>query len=134
MRSQRPIVYLAAAAILGICQTGLAQAKEEDSAYHWGRWAVLSPAAGGAEPYVAVKTPGAEFNARPGDASQFQPEILSTGTPPPPPLQPPIVVPNPPGSPPPIGDPREGLLQPPVVTPNPPSGSPPVGDPRAGLL
>ncbi len=80
MRSQRPIVYLAAAAILGICQTGLAQAKEEDSAYHWGRWAVLSPAAGGAEPYVAVKTPGAEFNARPGDASQFQPEILSVGT------------------------------------------------------
>jgi len=83
MRSQRPIVYLAAAAILGICQTGLAQAKEEDSAYHWGRWAVLSPAAGGAEPYVAVKTPGAEFNARPGDASQFQPEILSGNTPPP---------------------------------------------------
>jgi len=133
MRSVRRISYLAAATILGISQAGLVQAKEEDSAYQWGRWAVLSPAAGGAEPYVAVDTPGAEFNARPGDASQFQPEILSVGTAPEPPVQPPIVVPNPPGNPPPIGDPRDGLL-PPVVTPNPPGSPPPVGDPRGSLL
>jgi hypothetical protein len=134
MRSQRPIVYLAAAAILGICQTGLAQAKEEDSAYHWGRWAVLSPAAGGAEPYVAAKTPGAEFNARPGDASQFQPEILSVGTAPVTPgigdVNPDIPVVTVPPSPPPpppvalepgIGDVNPGV---PVVT-VPPSPPPP---------
>jgi len=126
MRSQRPIVYLAAAAILGISQTGLTQAKEEDSAYHWGRWAVLSPAAGGAEPYVAVKTPGAEFNARPGDASQFQPEILSVGTAPVTPL-PPTVEPNPPGQLPPIGG---GRPRPPVATPNPPGTEPPIGGGR----
>jgi len=130
MRSRRRIIYLAAATILGISQTGLTQAREEDSAYQWGRWAVLSPAAGGAEPYVAVNTPGAEFNARPGDASQFQPEILSTETPPPPPVQPPIVVPNPPGQPPPPGGPRGTI--PPVVTPNPPGAPPPTGGPRGG--
>jgi hypothetical protein len=119
MRSQRPIVYLAAAAILGICQTGLAQAKEEDSAYHWGRWAVLSPAAGGAEPYVAVKTPGAEFNARPGDASQFQPEILSVGT-----------APVPPG----IGDivPGDPIGNLPLPPPPPPAVPPSIGDLNPG--
>jgi hypothetical protein len=130
MRSLRRIGYLVAATILGISQAGLAQAKEEDSAYQWGRWAVLSPAAGGAEPYVAPDTPSAEFNARPGDASQFQPEILSVGTAPEPPVQPPIVVPNPPGQPPPPGGPRGTI--PPVVTPNPPGAPPPTGGPRGG--
>ncbi|MGD8842404.1 MAG: hypothetical protein PVJ83_02925 [Gammaproteobacteria bacterium] len=54
---------------------------EQDSVYQWGRWAVLSPAAGGAEPYQAASTPGAEFNARPGDASEFQPELAGLGIP-----------------------------------------------------
>jgi hypothetical protein len=128
MRSLRRIGYLVAATILGISQAGMAQAKEEDSAYQWGRWAVLSPAAGGAEPYVAPDTPGAEFNARPGDASQFQPEILSVGTP----SGPPGVVPNPPGNPPPSGDPRgtPPPIIPPGVVSNPPGSVPPTGDPR----
>lgn len=135
MPSVRQVSYLAAVTILGISLAPLsAQAKEGDSAYQWGRWAVLSPAAGGAEPYVAVATPGADFNARPGDASEFDPEIASVGTPPPS-SGPPVVEPNPPGSPPPIGDPRDGLIQtPPVVVQNPPGSSPPVGDPRDGLL
>jgi len=50
-----------------------ANKKDEDSAYQWGRWAVLSPAAGGA-PYVAPPAPDAAFNARPGDPG-FQPEV-----------------------------------------------------------
>lgn len=107
MRSQRPVIYLAAATILGICQTVAVQAKEEDSAYQWGRWAVLSPAAGGAEPYVAVDTPSAEFNARPGDSSQFQPEILSVGSEPQPPITDPGDRPRPPVIPPVITDPGD---------------------------
>mgnify|MGYP001554667771 CR=1 FL=1 len=113
------------------CQTVWGeQAKEQDSVYKWGRWAVLSPAAGG-EPYVEALAPDAANNARPGEASEFQPELASVGGPVDPTV--PVIVPNPPGTPPPTGDPRDGLLLPPVVTPNPP-GAPPTGDPRDGLL
>jgi hypothetical protein len=122
MSSVRQISYLAAVTILGISFVSLsAQAKEQDSAYQWGRWAVLSPAAGGPEPYVAVKTPGAEFNARPGDASEFQPEIASFGTPP---SGPPSLVPNPPGQLPPIGG---GRPRPPEAIPG---TEPPIGGGR----
>jgi len=112
-----------------------AQQKEEDSVYRWGRWAVLSPAAGG-EAYTAAVTPDAANNARPGEAIEFQPEVASVGTAPIPPVPlNPIVVINPPGQPPPTGDPRDGLLLPPVAIPtNPPSVQPPSGDPRDGLL
>lgn len=127
MLSAKRVTYLAAAVvILGVSQTALA-AQEEDSAYQWGRWAVLSPAAGGAEPYAAVATPGAVYNARPGDASEFQPEVASFETPP---VEPPLVVPNPPGQPPPPGGPRGSI--PPLVAPNPPGAEPPSGGPRGG--
>jgi hypothetical protein len=49
--------------------------QEEDSAYQWGRWAVLSPAAGG-EPYVAPIMPTAANNIRPDENGGFVPEIL----------------------------------------------------------
>ena len=101
-----------------------AQQSEGDSVYKWGRWAVLSPAAGGAEPYTDASTPGADFNARPGDAQPFQPLLAGVDSTP---IPPPSVVPNPPGSPPPIGDPR---LRPPSVSPNPVGSEPPVGDGR----
>jgi len=114
------------------CQTVWGeQAKAQDSVYKWGRWAVLSPAAGG-EPYVEALAPDAANNARPGEASEFQPELASVGVPVDPSV--PVVVPNPPGAPPPTGDPRDGLLLPPVVTPNPPGAPPTTGDPRDGLL
>jgi len=100
MLSAKRVIYLAAGMVLGVSQTVLAASNEEDSAYQWGRWAVLSPAAGGAEPYVAVDTPGADFNARPGDASEFQPELASVETPVVPPIErPPGVVPVDPGQP-----------------------------------
>ena len=110
-----------------------AQQKENDSVYRWGRWAVLSPAAGG-DSYKSSVTPDAANNARPGDAVEFQPEVASIGVPPGSPLQPPVVTPNPPGTSPPPGDPRGPpvvvVVPPPVVTPNPPGISPPPGDPR----
>lgn len=83
--AKRQVAVLVAG--IGLCMAQsvfAAQQKEEDSAYRWGRWAVLSPAAGGAEPYVQVATPGADFNARPGDAADFDP-LVSVITPPPPP-------------------------------------------------
>lgn len=66
-------------------QVFAAQQVEEDSVYQWGRWAVLSPAAGG-DSYEGSVTPDAANNARPGDASEFQPELASVGVPP---VQPP---------------------------------------------
>jgi len=126
----RQLINLTIGIVLGASQlTVAAQAKETDSVYQWGRWAVLSPAAGGVQPFVAARAPGADHNARPGDAG-FQPEVLGGGAPP----GPPVVVLNPPGNPPPIGDPRdtppgETPIGPPVVVPGLP-GSPPVGDPR----
>ena len=59
-----------------------AQQQEEDSVYRWGRWAVLSPAAGG-DSYEGSETPDAANNARPGEASEFQPVVASVGVPPP---------------------------------------------------
>jgi hypothetical protein len=137
MNTAKRILVLAAGVVLSAAHGAVAaQQAEEDSAYRWGRWAVLSPAAGGAEPYVQVATPGADFNARPGDASDFDPVVVLGGeTPPPPAFLPPVVEPNPPGNPPPVGGPREGLLpQPPLVDQNPPGAPPPVGGPRSGLL
>jgi hypothetical protein len=141
MMSSKCLVGLAIGLVVGLVEcASAAQNKEEDSAYRWGRWAVLSPAAGGAEPYVAVNTPGSDFNARPGEASDFDPEIVVLGGEPPPPVeppqppQPPVVVPNPPGEPAPPGDPRGApIVGPPVVVPNPPGAQPPSGDPRAAL-
>ncbi len=47
---------------------------EEDSVYEWGRWAVLSPAAGG-EPYRGASEPEASNNVRPDGADEFSPKI-----------------------------------------------------------
>lgn len=127
MNSAKRTIILAAGLVLTAAYPAFAAVQPEaDSAYRWGRWAVLSPAAGGVQPYIAVPAAGADFNARPGDAG-FQPDVVAGDTP-----QPPIVVPNPPGNLPPIGDPR-GDLNPPVVVPNPPGATPPGGDPRAAL-
>ncbi len=64
-------------------QASFAAVPEGDSAYRWGRWAVLSPAAGGVQPFVAASTPETQFNPRPCDAG-FCPEVIATETPPPP--------------------------------------------------
>jgi len=82
-------VALGLVLVVGVGQQAWAmQQKEEDSVYQWGRWAVLSPAAGG-ESYQAALTPDAANNARPSDADEFQPKAEGTGTPP---VQPPVVV------------------------------------------
>lgn len=110
-------ITLSSAAVVSAAPT------EGDSAYRWGRWAVLSPAAGGAEPYVASDTPGAQYNARPEDPGFERNFTLND------PGSPPVVVPNPPGDGAPPGDPRGDIL-PPMVVPNPPGTQPPTGDPR----
>ena len=122
--------------VLALCagqEAWAAQQQEEDSVYRWGRWAVLSPAAGG-DSYEGSETPDAANNARPSDASAFQPEIASVGVPPvqppiQPPVQPPVTLPpvvvaNPPGALPPIGD---GRVRPPGTQPG---TQPPIGDGR----
>lgn len=82
MKPAKSVIAPAVAALLAAAPLAFAaQQVEQDSVYKWGRWAVLSPAAGGAEPYQAASTPGAEFNARPGDASEFQPELAGLGIP-----------------------------------------------------
>ncbi len=74
MNTARSLVALGVVLALGSSQAvWAAQQKEEDSAYQWGRWAVLSPSAGG-EPYVAPQEPDAAKNARPGEADEFQPK------------------------------------------------------------
>jgi hypothetical protein len=71
-------------------QAWAAQQKEEDSVYRWGRWSVLSPAAGG-DSYEGSVTPDAANNARPSDADEFQPKVASVGIPPvQPPIEPPV--------------------------------------------
>ena len=76
MKTAQSLVALGVVLALGGSQAvWAAQQKEEDSAYQWGRWAVLSPAAGG-EPYVAPQEPDAAKNARPGEADEFQPKAL----------------------------------------------------------
>jgi len=110
-------------------QAWAAQQQEDDSVYRWGRWAVLSPAAGG-DSYKGQVTPDATNNARPSDASAFQPVVAGVGVAPVEPpvaLLPPTVQPNPPGASPPIGD---GRVRPIVTTPNPPNTTPPIGDGR----
>lgn len=48
---------------------------DDDSVYSYGRWAVLSPAAGGGEPYVAALMPAAE-NLRPEESDDLEPEVV----------------------------------------------------------
>ena len=122
MNTKKYTITLALTATLAMGQNVVAQETTEDSAYQWGRWAVLSPAAGG-EPFRAPDAPGSDFNARPSDADAFQPGIASISGGLPPSISPPSVVPNPGGSPP-IGDGRDR----PVVTT--PGTTPPVGDGR----
>ncbi|VAW74683.1 hypothetical protein MNBD_GAMMA13-789 [hydrothermal vent metagenome] len=135
MNASKHLIALAIAATTVASQGAMAQETAEDSAYQWGRWAVLSPAAGG-QPYQAHLAPGADNNYRPGDF--FDPELQAQVAPsiaipnPPGGLPPPVTVPNPPGSLPPGGDPRGGITTPPVAIQNPPGGLPPGGDPRGG--
>jgi hypothetical protein len=82
----RSVVLIAGAAVFAAAGVSASQQKKEDSAYRWGRWAVLSPAAGGTEPYVAAATPGSDFNPRPCDSEGFcagaavteAPEVVET--------------------------------------------------------
>ncbi len=90
-----------------------AQPQEGDSVYRWGRWAVLSPAAGGNEPFVVANMPGTQYNPLPCDAG-FCPDVT---------LQPPS-----PPPPPPTDDPRDRLPPPPPqqVTDDPRDRLPPL--------
>lgn len=121
MRSASSLVALGVALALSAGQAVAATPQEGDSVYQYGRWAVLSPAAGAGQPYVAAVTPDAANNLRPEEG--FSPVVLGSE----PVVEPPGVVPNPPGNPPPSGDPRGP--QPPEVVLN-PGPQPPVGDPR----
>lgn len=76
MDANKHLTGLAMVAALAFGQSAVAQEPGEDSAYQWGRWAVLSPAAGG-EPFRAPDAPGSDLNARPSDADAFQPEVGS---------------------------------------------------------
>jgi hypothetical protein len=114
-------------------QVVAAQKNEEDSVYKWGRWAVLSPAAGGPPPYVAALEPDAVNNARPEEAEEFSPKVQFIAGPPevPPgvgPIDPdvPIVVipPTPPPPPPGVDDVNPG--QPIVSLPPTPPPPPPL--------
>lgn len=82
MNAKKYIIALGITSTLAVGQNVLAQEPGGDSAYQWGRWAVLSPAAGG-EPFRAPDAPGSDFNARPSDADAFQPEVLRTQVDPP---------------------------------------------------
>jgi hypothetical protein len=86
--ARKQIIALAVTTVLTVGQSALAQEPAGDSAYQWGRWAVLSPAAGG-EPFRAPDDPGAEFNVRPGEF--YGPEVQSTLAPP---VNPPITDPG----------------------------------------
>ena len=76
MSANKHLTALAISTALVIGQSALAQEPAGDSAYQWGRWAVLSPASGG-EPFSGPDEPGADFNVRPGDL--FSPELASSG-------------------------------------------------------
>lgn len=76
MNTIRGLTTLGLVLALGASQSAWAAEKEDDSVYSYGRWAVLSPAAGGAEPFVAGLTPQAVNNARPQDADEFDPKAL----------------------------------------------------------
>jgi hypothetical protein len=107
MNTIRHVAVLCLTLALGAGQQLIAAEKEADSVYAYGRWAVLSPAAGGTEPYVASATPDAINNTRP--CEPFCPDVLSVGMP-----TPPTVIDDPRDRlPPVIDDPRDRL--PPVV-------------------
>lgn len=75
MNTAKKLTVVGVALALGMSATAnAAKQKEEDSVYKWGRWAVLSPAAGG-EPYVATLEPQAENNARPSIYDEVQPKV-----------------------------------------------------------
>ena len=76
MNAPRSVIVLGFGLLMGAGQTVCAEQETQDSVYKWGRWAVLSPAAGGGEPYVAALEPDAANNARPGEASEFQPTVI----------------------------------------------------------
>ena len=121
MSANKHLIALAISTALAIGQSAVAQEPAEDSAYQWGRWAVLSPAAGG-EPFSAPDAPGAANNVRPGDL--FGPEVLSTQAPP---IGPPTigdVDPTVPiiSQPPTVRTPPAPIVQPPTVR-VPPSAS-----------
>jgi len=94
MKLKTNLVALGVVVALGAGQQVVAgQKKEQDSVYQWGRWAVLSPAAGGPPPYVAALEPDAVNNARPEEAEEFSPKVLGLVEPEPPePPEPPVVV------------------------------------------
>lgn len=115
MSANKYLIAMATTVVLTLGQSAFAQQPAGDSAYQWGRWAVLSPAAGG-EPFRAPDSPGADFNVRPGDL--YGPEVLSINTPPVPPVadDPRDRLPPRPTLPPPLAtDPRDRL--PPRPTP-----------------
>ena len=136
--TQKRVMVLGFGLLMGTSQAVWSeQGEAQDSVYKWGRWAVLSPAAGG-EAYVAALTPDAANNARPGEASEFQPEVELQGGGVPPgigpidPGQPPGNLPPPP--PPPVG---VGPIDPPAINlpppPPPPVGVGPVDPPAINL-
>jgi hypothetical protein len=91
MKLRTNLVAIGVVVALGAGQQVVAaQKKEEDSVYQWGRWAVLSPAAGGPPPYVAALAPDAVNNARPEEADEFSPKVLLGEVEPPEPPEPPI--------------------------------------------
>lgn len=140
MNALRSVIVLGFGLLMGAGQTVRAeQEKAQDSVYQWGRWAVLSPAAGG-EPYVAALEPDAANNARPGEASEFQPTVILSGAPPPPPppsTPPPGVGPidPPPINLPPPPPPGVGPIDPPPINlpPPPPPGVGPIDPPAINL-
>jgi hypothetical protein len=91
MKLKTNLVAIGVVVALGAGQQVVAaQKKEQDSVYKWGRWAVLSPAAGGPPPYVAALEPDAVNNARPEEAEEFSPQVEGSEVQPPEP--PPVVV------------------------------------------
>jgi hypothetical protein len=87
MNSKHTLVAMSVALALGAGQPAIAaDGDDEDSVYQWGRWAVISPAAGGPE-YVARLTPDAVNNARPEDADEFDPKIEEQSVEPEPPVE-----------------------------------------------
>ncbi len=81
MKFNGKLVALGLGLALGSTQSALAATlQEEDSVYDWGRWSVLSPAAGG-EPYHGAIEPQASHNVRPGDAAEFLPKVSSVSGP-----------------------------------------------------
>lgn len=79
MRSASSLVAVGVALALSAGQAVAATQQEEDSVYQYGRWAVLSPAAGAGEPYVAAMTPDAANNLRPEEG--FGPELTAVEVP-----------------------------------------------------